>query len=111
MLKRSQSPIRETVHLRAIDYGGVSRCVCAVLLVAATRLISGCSNNQRFGFGLGDRIAIVDNSLLNGCNMMDGLSLIFRPSILITNWCFFGVSAIPEFRYTVEKKTTLAFSA
>ena len=63
MLTRRQSRTQGAVHLRAFGYHALSRCACTILVVAATWLLSACSNNERFGFGKGDRIAIVGNSL------------------------------------------------
>jgi hypothetical protein len=61
MLTRSQSPAPGTAHLQASGCNALSRCVRVVLVMSAAWLLSACSKNEKFG--LGDRIAIVGNSL------------------------------------------------
>lgn len=85
MFITSRAPSQETVYLYALGYYAVSRCAYIVPDVAATWLLSSCCRNKKFGIGLGDRVVIVGKSWLNGCNVMDGLGHIFRPSILITD--------------------------
>lgn len=62
MFTRSQLLGLGPVNSHALGYA-ISRCGWTVLVVAATWLLSACSENQRFGFGKGDRVAIVGNSL------------------------------------------------
>lgn len=58
-----QSPAVATAHAQAHGYNALSRRVCGLLVMSAACFLSACSKNKRFGFGLGDRIAIVGNSL------------------------------------------------
>lgn len=63
MLTPGQSAAVATVYAQAYGYYARSRRVCGLLVMSATCFLSGCSKNKKFGFGLGDRIAIVGNSL------------------------------------------------
>ena len=63
MLTSGQSPAVATVYAQAYGNNAHSRCGFGVLVMSAACFLSGCSKNKKFGFGLGDRIAIVGNSL------------------------------------------------
>ena len=63
MLTRSQWGAVGKANVRAYAYNALSPRFCVVLVISAARFLSACTKNKKFGFGLGDRIAIVGNSL------------------------------------------------